>query len=373
MKMRRHHETEKLQAKSKYSGTLQTGLTVEVRFKVTLNGEECYSDWVAVNSSTMEAGAAAALDSFRTIYGEQVADYVAGLQFTWQMRVDEDDDSIRDVSGSNTNPFYLTFDTPTGGTTLYHTVVHIGCDAAKGQSTEQTVFDAIWAKFVSKSIQAVKVQNGAVSGRGTLTYYGQDPVDPERDSKTSENSYRKSIFAEQIDGVKVASQSVSRAREWFRDNESANGPVGDGTNNDYLVMLLKSTDGTCNSWGRFMIFILGAQGLASTDKGLYNSSGIPPFKVNPEYEGQGNVQPKEFIFERHVGVEYNGIVYDPSYGVDYGACKDENNQPVDTYKLNFDKRLVSYGEIEEISPGFQNHTMIYIPEYTYSHEEEENS
>ena len=270
------------------------------------------------------------------------------------------------------SPFYLTFDNPTG-TTLYHTVVHIGCDAAKGQSTEQSVFDAIWVKFVSKNIQAVKVQNGAVSERETLTYYGQAPVDPERDSKTSEESYRKSIFAEQIDSEYVASQSVSRAREWFRDHEKMNGPVGDGTDNDYLVMLLKSTDGTCNSWERFMISTLGVQGLASVGIGVFPSENCGLFKINPNYIGQGGIQPKEFIFEGHVGVKYNGIVYDPSYGVDYGAYKDENNQPVNTYRLNFDKRLVSYGELEYISPGFQNHTMIYVPEYTYSHEEEENS
>ena len=123
-------------------------------------------------------------------------------------------------------------------------------------------------------------------------------------------------------------------------------------------MLLKSTDGFCNSWQQFMISTLGVQGIAATRKSV-SVSGYDLFKIKPSLTGQGGVTPKEFIFDQHVFVGYNGKAYDPSYGVCYGLLA--NN----AYMTSFMARVESAGTGEELTPPFEGHSYAYVAQITY--------
>ncbi len=125
---------------------------------------------------------------------------------------------------------------------------------------DQPVFDAIWAKFADKSIQAVKMNNGAVVNRGLLTYYGQMP------NNGPSAAMLARLVVEGEPGNYQETQTASRFLECWMYEES-----------DFRKVLLKSTDGDCNAWAYFTIDVLGAQGLQAT-LGHLSPSGI--FKVS---------------------------------------------------------------------------------------------
>ena len=49
------------------------------------------------------------------------------------------------------------------------------------------------------------------------------------------------------------------------------------------------------------------------------SSLVNHFKVKSNATGQGAATPKESVWSSHAVVEYNGSIYDPSYGEKYGS------------------------------------------------------
>ena len=55
--------------------------------------------------------------------------------------------------GQTKHKLYVTFDTPiSSGSSYDETCVWLGCTAAKGKSTEQDVFNAIWSEFQTMTI-----------------------------------------------------------------------------------------------------------------------------------------------------------------------------------------------------------------------------
>jgi hypothetical protein len=79
--------------------------------------------------------------------------------------------------------------------------------------------------------------------------------------------------------------------------------------------LLQRTDGTCGAWEKFLLDVLKCQGITASGKGITT---INKFKVSSTATGQGGGNPKESIWGDHGVVEYNGKIYDPSYGLEYG-------------------------------------------------------
>jgi hypothetical protein len=68
-----------------------------------------------------------------------------------------------------------------------------------------------------------------------------------------------------------------------------------------------------------MIDVLAAQGIQATQLGIITTNITQiGFKVFSTATGQGTSQPRENIWSDHAVVEYNGNVYDPSYGLEYG-------------------------------------------------------
>jgi len=142
---------------------------VQVRFAASgfPNGV-IYSAWANVTRTglnTYKVDGVTSPDSFLTVYCTLQADFVPNMTLEWEYRVNNGSD--KGVSGASVNPFYVTRGTPT---TLYHTVIHVGCDAAKrieeadvqqqpGETPEQfqtrkekPIFDAIWAEFEGDDI-----------------------------------------------------------------------------------------------------------------------------------------------------------------------------------------------------------------------------
>jgi hypothetical protein len=96
-------------------------------------------------------------DSFADIYGQQ-AMYEPGFELTWYICVGADGPGIDPrAAGVSTSCLYVTYDDPISSDWLYHSVVHIGCVAAQGQSTEQDVFDEIWSKFESTDNSSIVI------------------------------------------------------------------------------------------------------------------------------------------------------------------------------------------------------------------------
>jgi hypothetical protein len=87
-----------------------------------------------------------------------------------------------DKTETATSYLYVTLDTPKAGVELYHTVVHIGCSAASGETTADKVFEKIWSKFSGTDIciSKVKIDSGAIADdpAGKLYYYGISTTAP---------------------------------------------------------------------------------------------------------------------------------------------------------------------------------------------------
>jgi len=234
------------------------------------------------------------------IYGVAQPDFIEASNLRWEFRVAGDPEN-RVITGKNANPFYVTRTQPYG--TLYHTVVHVGCEAAKGQTTESGVFNAIWGKFENRSIHSVKVVNGVVVNNELLSYYGKASDD-------TNGAIKLKLAIESIGGViqtpPLQLPSIARKSEVST-----------------TVGLLTNADGICDAWAQFMVNVLDVQGIQTHLGSIYaypqNSNDPNAFNVKSSVPGQGTASPRESIFVAHAVVGYDGEIYDPSYGLPYGT------------------------------------------------------
>ncbi len=203
-----------------------------------------------------------------------------------------------------TNALYVTYNDPLPNTPLYHTVVHTGCVWASGFGpAEQDVFDAIWRKFETLSIPKVELVNGKVVEKDVMTYYGKEA------SATKKDDINALLAALEVGGTISSTQKATLARELFLEGYALNGET---------KSLLQFQDGVCGSWQIFMADVLAVQGICVALLDIETVDDTKGFKVYSTARGQGGVKPGENIWSDHSVVEYNGKVYDPSYGVDYG-------------------------------------------------------
>ena len=248
-----------------------------------------------------------------TIYDGQQAMYIPNFTLTWKFYVGGDE--FHRNAGVSNSCLYVTYDTPAAGAVLYHTVVHTGCVAANGitpatsGNVDQPIFDAIWNKIKDRNNYSVKIANGVVVNNELLMYYGRESNNP---------TAKEEMYLESVNGViqTPPSQLPSKARE-FAGNATCDTHTTKG--------LLAKADGTCSAWTNFMVNVLGAQGISATRMGIEANQigsvvGGPynAFKVKGN-AGQGTANPKESIWWSHAVVGYDGKIYDPSYGKEYGV------------------------------------------------------
>ncbi|MBR4975683.1 MAG: hypothetical protein IKY61_01420, partial [Thermoguttaceae bacterium] len=319
-------EEEAINCDAVISGEIDPTYSYEIRAVWEYDGETYVSDWSAYNNGN------ANVEFFKTfleIFGERQAYYAPNFTLTWEFKI-VGEDTVREI-GDSINPLYVTYDAP-ATLNLYHTVVHTGCAAASGKNTETDVFDAIWEKFESLNIKEVTVVNGAVVEGETLSYYGKDPIGDDEE-------ILKELY---FDTSLTACNTPSRAREIYIDT---------GLSGTYF--LLAGLDGTCVDWQPFALNVLQAQGLAPTSVSITVAPSpetpgqYDAIQVSPLLLGQGGGTPRENIWKGHELIEYNGKIYDPSYGKDYGAA----NAAAQTF---ISQALVSVGEVVSVTPAPHN-------------------
>jgi len=335
-------------ARAKWWGNIDPNIEDDlyVYFSAYLGGGDVVSTHVPLirgddGSWVMDDVSAKLLQTFAQICG-QYAKYDPNLQLMWKLYVGVDGAPTARNAGTSYSCLYVTYgnsgsNPPAMPNPLYHSVVHIGCVAAQGQSTEQGVFNSVWAKFQSLSIHSVTIHNGAVIDNALLTYYGKEV---EADTPTQKLIIEATI---KLDDLGIPASMIpcdfpSMARQF-----AGKSPIDTSTTKG----LLTKTDGICNAWTNFMVDVLGAQGISSNSVKISCNQEVTPritaFKVK-DMPGQGTNQPKESMFGSHRVVEYAGNIYDPSYGLGYG------NKDLDALKNFMDQSLKSIGTPWPLDP-----------------------
>jgi hypothetical protein len=181
---------------------------------------------------------------------------------------------------------YVTYGAPVQGTQLFHTVVHIGCNKAKGISgpnKDQEIVDAIWSEFADRDVKRA-------DGGSSLSYWkGQNPE-------------------------------------------------------GFVPGLVRTRDGNCGAWARFMRETIKSQGISGARvKGIQTTcpqwgkltiggQDVPIYGqlVVRDQPAQGG-SPSRRIFSNHALVEHNSLFYDPSYGGNpYQSLVEWQNDTIET-------------------------------------------
>jgi hypothetical protein len=212
-------------------------------------------------------------------------------------------------TGTSTSCLYVSRDTPKT-TELFHTVVHLGCSAASGQSTEQEVFDTIWSKFAGNDIciSRVKIDSGAVvdDSSGKLYYYGISATLPTPPPLNWPNPVPP--------GTTPNTYSIAR-------NQATS------TSND----ILKWKDGRCGAWQKFFLDITWTHNLNTTAANIYTNQQRNVFllAVKEDKGKHHTINPKERSWRDHaiIFLRSTNTYYDSSYGINYGS------DPVDAARL----------------------------------------
>ena len=178
-------------------------------------------------------------------------------------------------AGRSENLAYVTLERPLTEE-LFHTVVRVGCESAKGKTVPSDIFNAIWEKFKTRNIVRADTPDASPMG-----YY----------------------------------RDISAEREIFSVKD-----------------LLKNNDGRCQAWSSFLIACMKAQGNAlciEREVIAYQNWTNPRFLIvknveivspslaidHPGIPGQGTANPEIKGFGNHFLVEFKGLLYDPSYGI----------------------------------------------------------
>ncbi|MBQ7258034.1 MAG: hypothetical protein IJS60_10135 [Abditibacteriota bacterium] len=187
--------------------------------------------------------------------------------------------------GKTEHELYVTYDKPRNisyyNDELFETCVWIGCEAAKGKSTETDVFNAIWNKFQTLNVYS---KNGSLLG------------------------YYASPFTDQ------------------------------NHNNDIIDIeyLLEHKDGRCGAWAELFQNVLACQGilvdvfkfdlnLSNVISFIQNNNINNPILISLKQYGndfQGGGSPNNVNFINHAINIYNNKLYDTTRGIgDYSATE----------------------------------------------------
>ncbi len=221
--------------------------------------------------------------------------YYKDFEVRWQVSLDGGKTWL--PAGTSKNDFYYLRDVPDSRTTLFHTVIHLGCNKAKGKATEDIVRLYVWNEFKDRVVMQV----------------AEPPVGTER---------QLTYWAGGVGGASTVAGLLS----------SPNG------------------NGDCVAWSRLFRDCLRVHNIPAdikevkpvkdTDKVMLvkkwnfytpSGSGLHPYKMYTDVApasgipAQGNPNPIIKNFENHVITESGETYYDPSYGTDpvSGAGKDK--------------------------------------------------
>lgn len=99
-------------------------------------------------------------------------DHIEEFKIKWYVSLT---DSIWNFVGESSNELFLTFNVQVNVAEMNKDLLYYTCTQAKGKSTYDEVFEAIWKPFKGRSMQASDFNP---SYDGFLTYYKTDYVPP---------------------------------------------------------------------------------------------------------------------------------------------------------------------------------------------------
>ena len=329
-----------LQAKAFWANT-QIDLDIindlYVYFEVDINGVRQSNTVQLVNSGgTLNMGASLAelAQTFEALQQVKKAEYKPSFTLTWKFYVGGDEKHRN--AGESKSCLYVTYDDPQTGN-LYHSVIDIGCRAADGETTEQGVFNKIWAKFESSNnssidIYRVVIENGVVNPAKATVKDSQGNI-----IEQGNELYYYGIAATPPSG-------------WTPDYPVPSNPI-----NQYSVArhitsvagsqkILQHRDGICDDWGGFFLDIVQAQGNTNAKIAWVRANDLRPFwvslmAVNAGLGKHHNQSPLERSWEGHVIVFYNNTHYDTSYGINYGDTTNCVSTFIGNLEAVFDRNL----------------------------------
>ena len=213
-------------------------------------------------------------------------DYFKPMTIKWYYGYTNKPDFI--YAGTSTNAVYVTLRSPTSGVPLYHTVVHLSCKNAAGQTSDGPAADAIFGEFTDRDVRRL-------SDNAQMTYWADVDHDGDAD-----------MGARQTEDLMQSADANGNCEAWsalLRDCLRAQGIGADRIRglpvlpDKYILVKNWQINEPPSGSGAYP-YIVG------TD--AFDLSGIP---------GQGNPNPPgSFTGHWITFTSCNNAYYDPSYG-----------------------------------------------------------
>lgn len=242
-------------------------------------------------------------------------DFFDPMSISWSYSMDGG--STWCSAGTSANQTYVTLGDPL--TTVYHTLVHLGCKNADGENTATNCTSRIWIEFTDRDVRRVDgVQ---------LTYYA---------SYTCGNVTTASLLANG-DGQCGAWASL------FIDMRKVQG-IDD--TDEYVIFRPITPYGIPQSYVGFLVKNWTFTGAGTSGFATHPYMNIPDFPLvggdsyNWKFSevddatgipGQGNANPAS-LFNNHQ-VVISGEYYDPSCGIKHSRLQDIDDNAIDGYYI----------------------------------------
>jgi hypothetical protein len=251
--------------------------------------------------------------------------WTRNLKYEWFYEMADtgsEDHTIKPDADDNQHDLYVTLNVPVS-TPVYETVLHISCNAARGENTEDDTIDEVWSDFADQDVRKK-------SGAAPMTYYGNaaQPYNAATDLGGLLNSGdgRCGTWFDLLDHALRVQGIAGQSLMHIHIDLPTYVPAAVA---DYLATYgnTPAADGY-TFWGD--VFFVKNWDLSSLPDvwGAVDETGV---------EGQGNGNPLA-TFNDHALMEINTKVYDPSYGTGpFDSLLDWEDASLDGYGVHFFK------------------------------------
>ena len=219
--------------------------------------------------------------------------------------------------GASDNPVYVTLGDPL--TTTYHTLVHLGCSNAAGETTVAGCTARIWADFTDRDVRRVD---------GTqLTYYG-------------------SWQCQNVTTAELLAEGDGQCGAWANFFIDMRKVQGIDSPDEYVTIRPAPPSGIPQQYARLLCKNWNFAGIGSSGSVVYPYLNLPdtPYLGDAQYfwkfaevtdamgmPGQGNPNPASFFQNHQVFID--GEYYDPSYGVKHSSIQDWEDDMIAGYAI----------------------------------------
>lgn len=259
-------------------------------------------------------------------------DYLEKFEVTWQISVDGG--TTWEEATKTKNTLYVVMTTPLKPTTLYETLLFIGCKYAKDKNNEPEVFEGIWQHFMGRNVKDKRGKE--------MSYYGvvSTQVTETKDllnKKTGQCSsfahlFLDVLYAQGIDS-KVGAGEGNYVVFCTKDKMPLDDKFGFFVKN-WSFGTTKSSGDTDYPYKN--VPQAGKDSRGGISPTLPDNAGNYIWVETPEVTelqgvaGQNNPNPV-CIFGNHQIVHYKGKFYDPSYGIMYENATHLSERAIDAF------------------------------------------